>query len=67
MKFIETIEHHIGKNALKNFMEIQLGDVPATYADVDDLMNDVGFRPNTSIDDGVGEFVSWYKTYYNIK
>jgi len=66
MKFIETIEHQIGKNAIKNFMEIQQGDVPATYADVDDLMNDVGFRPNTSINDGVGEFIRWYKTYYNI-
>jgi len=65
MKFIETIEHHIGKEADKNFMEIQQGDVPATYADVDDLMNDVGFKPNTSIEDGIGEFIKWYKEYYN--
>jgi UDP-glucuronate 4-epimerase len=67
MKFIETIEHHIGKKASKNFMEIQKGDVPATYADVDDLMLDVGFKPNTSIDEGIGKFVEWYKTYYNKK
>ena len=66
MKFIETIEHHIGKEAIKNYMEIQKGDVPATYADVDDLMNDVEFRPNTSIEHGIGEFVKWYKDYYNI-
>jgi UDP-glucuronate 4-epimerase len=67
MKFIETIEKHIGKKADKNFMEIQQGDVPATYADVDDLMNDVGFRPNTSIEDGISKFVKWYKAYYKIK
>jgi UDP-glucuronate 4-epimerase len=65
MRFIETIEHHIGKEADKNFMEIQQGDVPATYADVDDLMNDVGFKPNTSIEDGIGEFVKWYQEFYS--
>lgn len=64
MKFIESIEKHIGKKADKNFMEIQQGDVPATYADVDDLMNDVGFKPNTSIDDGIGKFIKWYKDFY---
>ena len=67
MKFIEVIEHHIGKEADKNFMEIQQGDVPATYANVDDLMNDVGFQPNTSILDGIGEFIKWYKEFYKIK
>jgi UDP-glucuronate 4-epimerase len=66
LKFIETIEHHVGKKAKKIFMEIQKGDVPETYADVDDLMNDVDFRPNTRIEDGVGKFVEWYKEYYNI-
>jgi UDP-glucuronate 4-epimerase len=48
-------------------MEIQQGDVPATYADVDDLMNDVGFKPNTSIEDGIREFIKWYRKYYNEK
>ena len=48
-------------------MEIQQGDVPSTYADVDDLMNDVGFKPNTSIEDGIGEFIKWYRKYYNEK
>jgi UDP-glucuronate 4-epimerase len=67
MKFIETIEKHIGKEAIKNYMEIQKGDVPATYANVDDLMNDVGFQPNTSILDGIGEFIKWYKEFYKIK
>jgi len=65
MKFIETIEYHIGKEAIKNFMDIQKGDVPATYADIDDLMKDVGFKPETSIKEGIGKFVQWYKTYYN--
>jgi UDP-glucuronate 4-epimerase len=67
MKFIDTIEHHIGKEAIKNYMDIQMGDVPATYADVDDLMNDVGFKPNTSIDEGIGNFIKWYKEFYKNK
>jgi UDP-glucuronate 4-epimerase len=67
MKFIDTIEHHIGKEAIKNYMDIQMGDVPATYADVDDLMNDVGFKPNTSINAGIGNFIKWYKEFYKNK
>ncbi len=66
MKFIETIERYTGKKAIKNFMDIQKGDVPGTYADVDDLMNDVGFRPNTSIDKGIKAFIDWYKEFYKI-
>jgi len=67
MKFIETIEQQIGKKAKKNLMDIQKGDVPATFADVDDLMKDVGFKPNTSIQSGVSKFVQWYRSYYNLK
>jgi UDP-glucuronate 4-epimerase len=66
MKFIETIERHAGRKAEKNYMEIQQGDVPATFADVDDLMRDVGFRPNTSIDDGIRSFIAWYKEFFKI-
>jgi len=66
MTFIETIEKHLGKKAEKNLMEIQPGDVPATYANVDDLVNDVSFKPNTSIDHGIGNFIKWYKSYYKI-
>jgi len=66
MKFIETIEKYTGKKAIKNFMDIQKGDVPATFADVDDLMNDVDFRPDTSIEDGVKAFVDWYRKFYGI-
>ncbi len=64
MYLIETIENAIGIKAEKNMMPIQPGDVPATYADVDDLVNDVGFKPATSIEEGVGKFVEWYKGFY---
>ncbi|THB67370.1 MAG: NAD-dependent epimerase [Gammaproteobacteria bacterium] len=64
MHLIETIENTIGKEAKKNMLPIQPGDVPATYADVDDLVNDVGFKPSTSIEEGVGNFISWYRDYY---
>ncbi|MSN26408.1 MAG: NAD-dependent epimerase/dehydratase family protein [Geobacter sp.] len=65
MRFIEVLEERLGKQATKNLLPIQAGDVPATYADVDDLINDVGFRPATSIEDGIGRFVEWYRGYYN--
>ncbi|BBO81355.1 NAD-dependent epimerase [Desulfosarcina ovata subsp. sediminis] len=64
LDFIQAIEKAIGKEAVKNFMDIQPGDVPATYADVDDLIQDVGFKPSTPIDVGIGKFVEWYKDYY---
>lgn len=65
MRFIEVLEECLGIQAVKNLMPLQAGDVPATYADVDDLMNDVGFRPATSIEDGIRRFVEWYRGYYN--
>ncbi len=64
MYLIETLEKALGKTAEKNFMPIQPGDVPATWADVDALSHDVGFRPATPIEVGVGRFVEWYKGYY---
>jgi UDP-glucuronate 4-epimerase len=64
LHLIETLEKALGKQAEKNLMPIQPGDVPATYADVDDLTRDVGFRPSTSIEEGVGRFVEWYRGYY---
>jgi UDP-glucuronate 4-epimerase len=64
--FIETIEKCLGKKAIKNYMPIQKGDVPRTYANVDDLMNDVGYKPNTSLEYGIGQFIEWYKIYYKI-
>ena len=67
LRFIEVIEEKLGKKAIKNFMPIQPGDVPATYADVDELIKAVGFKPNTPIEEGISCFVEWYKDYYKIK
>ena len=67
MDFIGTIEKCLGKKANKNLLPLQAGDVPATYADVDDLMKDVGFKPATPIEVGIRRFVEWYREYYCIK
>lgn len=64
MTFIEVIEKALGKTAQKNFFPMQPGDVPATYADVDELIKDVGFKPFTTIDEGIDRFVQWYRDYY---
>jgi UDP-glucuronate 4-epimerase len=64
MEFIGALEKNLGKTAVKNFLPMQAGDVPATYADVNDLMNDVGFKPSTSIETGVTKFVEWYNGFY---
>ena len=61
---IETLEKALGKPALRNMLPMQMGDVPATYADVADLTRDTGFTPATSIEDGVQKFVAWYRDYY---
>ncbi|HCS54208.1 MAG TPA: capsular biosynthesis protein CpsI, partial [Planctomycetaceae bacterium] len=66
MYMIETLEKCLGKTAEKNMMPIQPGDVPATYADVDDLIRDVGFRPDTPIETGIQNFVEWYREFYKV-
>lgn len=66
MEFIDTIEKAIGKTAKRQMLPIQPGDVPATYADVEDLTRDTGFRPDTPISVGVGRFVEWYRDYYKV-
>ena len=66
MDYIGAIEKHLGKEAEKEYLPMQDGDVPMTYADVDDLIEDVGFKPDTSIDEGIGKFIEWYKEYYKI-
>jgi UDP-glucuronate 4-epimerase len=66
MHFIEVIENCLGRQAEKNMLPIQLGDVPVTYADVDDLFQDVGFKPSTSIEVGIERFLGWYRSYYNV-
>lgn len=67
MDFIEAIENRLGKTAKKNFLPLQAGDVPETYANVDDLIRDIDFRPETSIQDGVNKFIDWYLDYYEVK
>jgi len=66
MHLIETLEKCLGKTAQKNMMPMQPGDVPATFADVDDLIRDVDFKPATSIEDGVARFVEWYCDYHKV-
>ena len=67
LKFITVIEKALGKEAKKEFLGLQPGDVPATYADVDDLIKDVDFKPGTPIETGVKRFVEWFKAYYGYK
>ncbi len=64
LRFIEVLEEALGKKAEKNFLPLQPGDVPATYADVDDLVRDVGFKLATPIETGIRRFVEWYRQYY---
>jgi UDP-glucuronate 4-epimerase len=66
MHFIEVLEGVLGRKAEKKMMPIQAGDVPATYADVDDLVRDVGFSPSTPIEVGIARFVTWYREYYKV-
>ncbi len=66
LRFIEVLEQALGKKAEKKLMPIQPGDVPATYADINDLTRDVGFTPSTSIEVGIPRFVEWYREFYKI-
>lgn len=66
MDFINTLERCLGMEAVKEYYPMQPGDVYQTYADVSDLMNDFGFKPDTSIEDGLSRFVEWFKEYYQI-
>ena len=65
-RYIEVLEECLGKKAERNLLPLQLGDVPDTYADIDDLLRDLDYRPSTPIEVGVGRFVSWYKEYYRV-
>jgi len=64
--FIEAIENALGKKAKKNLLPMQPGDVAATWADTTELENDFGYKPNTSIAEGVGRFISWYREFYEV-
>jgi len=61
------LEDKIGKKAIKNYKEMQPGDVVRTYADVSDLERDTGYKPSTPLEEGLENFVAWYKDYYNIQ
>lgn len=64
--YIHVLEECLGKKADKNMMPLQAGDVPDTYADVSDLVRDVDYKPNTSVETGIANFVEWYREYYNV-
>jgi len=66
MRYIEVLEECLGKKAEKHFLPLQPGDVPATFADIDDLSRDFGFHPRTSIEEGIARFVQWYREYYHV-
>jgi UDP-glucuronate 4-epimerase len=66
LRFIEVLEKALGKKAEKKLMPLQPGDVPATYADIDDLTRNVGFKPTTSIEVGIPRFVKWYREFYKV-
>ncbi len=66
LSFIETLENCLGKTAIKNLLPLQLGDIPDTYADISDLVNDFGYKPITSLVDGIKYFVDWYKEFYQV-
>ncbi len=61
------LEQALGKKAVKKLLPIQPGDVPATYADVQDLTKDVGFAPATPIEEGIARFVQWYRAFYKVR
>lgn len=64
LDYIETLEKCLGKTAEKELLPLQPGDVPDTYADVEALVEDVGYKPDTTIELGIAKFVSWYNSYY---
>jgi UDP-glucuronate 4-epimerase len=66
MRYIEVIEQSLGRKAVLELLPMQPGDVRATTADVSDLEQAVGFRPRTSVEEGVANFVAWYREYYNV-
>lgn len=66
LRYIEVLEECLGKKAEKNFMPMQPGDVPATYANVDDLVATFDYKPATTLEYGIGKFVDWYRSYFDL-
>jgi len=64
--YIEAIENVVGRKAIKELLPLQPGDVPDTFADVSELVAMIGYRPTTSVEEGVARFVEWYRSYYKI-
>jgi UDP-glucuronate 4-epimerase len=64
MRYIEVLEERLGRKAEKELLPLQPGDVPDTWADVEALVEDVGYRPQTPVEEGIGRFVDWYLSYY---
>jgi UDP-glucuronate 4-epimerase len=64
--YIETLEKCLGRKAERNLLPLQLGDVPDTYADIEELVRDVGYKPATSVEEGVKAFIDWYRSYYKV-
>jgi UDP-glucuronate 4-epimerase len=67
LDWVATLERHIGKKAITKLAPLQPGDVVTTYADVDALGQEIGYRPSTTIEQGVAKFIEWYRDYYNYK
>jgi UDP-glucuronate 4-epimerase len=67
MKVVDVLERELGRAAVKEFLPMQPGDVPATYADVSALEREIGFRPKTSIEEGIRRFVAWYRDYHKLR
>jgi UDP-glucuronate 4-epimerase len=67
LDWVATLERHIGKKAVTKLAPLQPGDVVTTYADVDALGQEIGYRPATTIEQGVAKFIEWYRDYYNYK
>jgi len=65
MTYIETLEENLGRKAVKNFLPLQQGDVPASDADTSQLKSATGFAPHTPVKDGIRRFVEWYRSYYS--
>jgi UDP-glucuronate 4-epimerase len=66
MDFIEALENKLGKKAEKNLLPIQAGDVPSTYANVEDLIADLNYKPETTIEEGINNFVNWYIDFFDV-
>jgi UDP-glucuronate 4-epimerase len=66
LRYVDVLEQTLGVHAIRNELPMQPGDVADTFADVDELARDFGYRPRTTIEEGITRFVAWYKDYYHL-